>query len=113
MATVPARYMVKHIEPLILPKLPRFRGLDMRAAITMISLPTIALYVYMFMLAPVVHVLEEVQFELCGGNRDFVWTKDARNMIAFSPTKAFMPSATSMVDLRMMEISEAIYFKGD
>ncbi|CAE7198290.1 osm1, partial [Symbiodinium sp. CCMP2456] len=42
--------------------------------------------VFFLMLAPMVTTLTEVSQAMCGGNMNFVWTADKRNVILMAPT---------------------------
>ena len=51
-----------------------------------ISIPTLTLFVYFYMLAPMVATLHDVSFAMCGGNTAFVWDLDPRGVVLLSET---------------------------
>jgi len=86
LATTPGRHLVNCMDPLPMKSFPRFRGADVKSLISSCLIPGGTFMVFFLMLAPMVTTLTEVSQAMCGGNMNFVWTADKRNVILMAPT---------------------------
>ena len=64
---------------------PRVRGADVKSMSMLVLIPLVTMIVYLNMLAPMVATLDSAKDAMCGGNLQFVWTTDQRNVILLSP----------------------------
>eukprot|EP00439_Symbiodinium_sp_Y106_P000480 s8290_g1.t1 len=87
LATTPGRHLVNQMDPLPMKSWPRVRGADVKSMSMLVLIPLVTMIVYLNMLAPMVATLDSAKDAMCGGNLQFVWTTDQRNVILLSPTQ--------------------------
>eukprot|EP00930_Biecheleria_cincta_P030438 TRINITY_DN21086_c0_g1_i2.p1 TRINITY_DN21086_c0_g1~~TRINITY_DN21086_c0_g1_i2.p1 ORF type:complete len:871 (+),score=128.21 TRINITY_DN21086_c0_g1_i2:27-2615(+) len=98
LATTPSRHLVRCLVPLPMKSFPRIKGTDMKSFAMLACLVALLVYIQCFMLVPMSDRLLDLQGALCGGNRDFVWAKDAQSFVWTAPTKPFAERAVMQVN---------------
>ena len=69
-----------------MPSLPRLRGADLKSVSMSLIIPILTFIVYVSMLGPFVGTLTDLSETMCGGNQQFVWSIDKRQVVLLSPT---------------------------
>ena len=113
LCTVPARFMMRNLEPVSLPKIPRRKGLDVKAGINTCLMPIMGIVVYFTMLAPMVETLLDAQHALCGGNLDFAWGRDGRQILHTAPTASYQPWNPEQQILHVKALNEVLWHQAD
>eukprot|EP00930_Biecheleria_cincta_P015799 TRINITY_DN13053_c0_g1_i2.p1 TRINITY_DN13053_c0_g1~~TRINITY_DN13053_c0_g1_i2.p1 ORF type:complete len:445 (-),score=52.58 TRINITY_DN13053_c0_g1_i2:65-1399(-) len=109
LSATPAKHLVSHLAPIKMKQWPRWYGLDVKAATATLLLPIMLCTIYYGELKPIIADVTSVSSELCGGNHDFVWSPDARNVAIMSPTEAVQGAVQHMRSKAQAEaVKEAI-----
>eukprot|EP00930_Biecheleria_cincta_P062955 TRINITY_DN4840_c0_g1_i1.p1 TRINITY_DN4840_c0_g1~~TRINITY_DN4840_c0_g1_i1.p1 ORF type:complete len:1144 (-),score=201.95 TRINITY_DN4840_c0_g1_i1:81-3512(-) len=96
LATAPSRHLVHNLKPLPMKSFPRIKGADLKSLIMSSALAAIIVYIQCYMLSPNSLHLESLSRALCGDNRDFVWSRDARSIVMFAPTTPYDEDVSSV-----------------